>query len=381
MKLPGWITRTSTAAQARWQALQERYFWIRHVVLAWNRFSDNNGNHYAGALTYFSFLALFPLLLLAASVVGFVLRHNTELQNQLFDKITSGLPGGFGETVKEAVDAAIRARTSVGLVGLAGLLVAGLGWVGNLRAAVNAVWGVEPPRRNFFMAKVADLIVLVGLGVAILVSIGLTVSGTTLTDRILQAMGTDRVAGVHTLAQVTGIVLAVTGDVLIFAWVLVRLPRTQLPARVVFKGALFAAVGFEILKLIGTYYIARITHSPAAGVFGSIIGVLVWIDLVSRFLLYSVAWTGTAQQPEPPETDAAVEQVGPVLEAPPRPASPLRPAGSPLRLAGTLFGAGAAVGGGAVAVLNARRRRAQGRRPDLGPRPDVDHRAEADGHR
>jgi membrane protein len=359
VKLPGWITRTRTAAQARWHALAERYFWIKHVVLAWNRFNDNDGNHYAGALTYFSFLALFPLLLLAASVLGFVLRHNTELQNQLFDKITTGLPGGFGETVKDSVDAAIRARTSVGLVGLAGLLIAGLGWVGNLRAAVNAVWGLEPPRRNFFLAKVADLIVLVGLGVAIFVSIGLTVSGTALTDKILRAMGADRVAGVHTIAQIAGIVLAVVGDVLIFAWVLVRLPRAELPARIVFKGALFAAVGFEILKLIGTYYIARVTHSPAAGVFGSIIGVLVWIDLVSRFLLYSTAWTATAQQPEPPATEAALEQVGPTVEVPPR-------AVSPLRLAGTLFGAGAAVGGGAVAMLSARRRRARARRLEVG---------------
>ena len=362
MKLPGWITRTRNAAQARWHALVERYFWIKHLVLAWNRFSENNGNHYAGALTYFSFLALFPLLLLAVSVLGFVLRHNTELQNQLFDKITSGLPGGFGETVKQAVDSAIRARTSVGLVGLAGLLIAGLGWVGNLRAAVNAVWGVEPPRRNFFAAKLADLVVLVGLGVGILASIGLTVAGTTLTDRILRAIGAYGVAGVHTLAQITGIVLAVAGDLVIFAWVLVRLPRAELPARVVFKGALFAAIGIEILKLVGTYYISRVTHSPAVGAFGSIIGVLVWIDLVSRFLLYSAAWTATAHQPEPPETDAALEHVAPPVEAPP-PRAP-----SPLRLAGSLFGAGVALGGGAVAALAARRRRVQAHRPDAGAR-------------
>ena len=38
----------------------------------------NNGSHYAAAITYFSFLALFPLLLLAAAVLGFVLRSNEE---------------------------------------------------------------------------------------------------------------------------------------------------------------------------------------------------------------------------------------------------------------------------------------------------------------
>src|SRR5256885_12818660 len=56
---------------------------------------------------------------------------------------------------------AVRERTGIGLVGLVGLLLTGLGWVGNLRAAINAVSGVEPPKKNFIQAKVANLIVLV----------------------------------------------------------------------------------------------------------------------------------------------------------------------------------------------------------------------------
>ncbi|HEY3630842.1 MAG TPA: YhjD/YihY/BrkB family envelope integrity protein, partial [Jatrophihabitantaceae bacterium] len=92
MNLPGFITRTRDAAKARWTAVGERYFWLKHIVLAWNRFKDNNGNHFAAAITYFSFLALFPTLLLAAAVLGFVLRHNPDLQNDLLGKITSGLP-------------------------------------------------------------------------------------------------------------------------------------------------------------------------------------------------------------------------------------------------------------------------------------------------
>ena len=350
MNLPGFLTRARDDAKARWHAAGERYFWLKHIVLAWNRFKDNHGNHFAAAITYFSFLALFPVLLLAASVLGFVLRHNPDLQQDLFDKITSGLPGGFGQTVKDSVNAAVKARTGVGIVGLVGLLLTGLGWVGNLRAAIDAVWGVTPPKKNFFQAKLANLTVLAGLGLGIIISIGLTVVGTAFTDKILRAVGADDVPGIHNLVKILGILIAVAGDLVIFAWVLVRLPRASLPARVVFKGALVAAVGFEILKVIGTYYIARVTRSPTVGVFGSIIGVLVWIDLVSRYLLLSAAWTATSRLPDPPEVDAALEHVGPPVDLPP-------PAMSPLRVAGSLFGAGAAVGGGAVAALTARRRR------------------------
>jgi membrane protein len=355
VNLPGWITRTRDAAEARWHDVGERYFWLKHIVLAWNRFSDNNGNHFAAAITYFSFLALFPTVLLAAAVLGFVLRHNPHLQQDLLDHITSGLPGGFGQLVKDSINAAVRERTGVGVVGLAGLLLTGLGWVGNLRAAINAVWGVEPPKKNFFQAKAANLVVLAGLGLGILISIGLTVVGTSYTGKILRAVGADDVPGIHNVLTISGIVLALLGDLLIFSWVLVRLPRASLPARVVFMGALLAAVGFEILKVVGTYYIARITRSPTVGVFGSVIGVLVWIDLVSRFLLYSAAWTATALPP-PTATPAPID---------PEPGvGPDRPAMSPLRVAGSLFGAGAAVGGSAVAAFSARRRRRAGRRPD-----------------
>ena len=52
--------------------------------------------------------------------------------------------------------AAVRSRASFGLVGLFGLLLAGLGWIGNLRAAINAVWDERPPARNIVLAKLAD---------------------------------------------------------------------------------------------------------------------------------------------------------------------------------------------------------------------------------
>jgi membrane protein len=354
------LTRVRSRAGRRWAAANARYRWLGHAVAAWNRFRDNKGNHFAGALTYFSFLALFPLVLLAASVLGFVLRNNPELQNDLYDKVTSGLPGGFGQIVHDSIKAAERQRTGVGIVGLAGVLVAGLGWVGNLRAAVNAVWGVEPPKRRFVIAKLADLIVLVGLGIAILVSVGLSAIGTAFTGEIVRAADLNGVSGVHTLVSIAGYLLAVIGDVLIFSWVLGRLPEARAPARIVFRGALLAAVGFGLLKVIGTYYIARVAHSPTVGAFGSIIGVLVWIDLVSRYLLYCAAWTASAvpPSPEPASPERLPPEPAPIVPmSAPEPGPPARPAMSLLRVATSLFGAGVAVGGGAVAALTAHRRR------------------------
>jgi membrane protein len=53
----------------------------------------------------------------------------------------------------------------------------------------------------------------------------------------------------------------------------------------------FAAVGFGILKVVGTYYAQRVSQSPTFGVFGTVIGTLVWLNLTARLLVYSAAWT------------------------------------------------------------------------------------------
>jgi len=341
-------------AKGRWRAAQENHAWLDHTVIAWDRYKQSNGNYFAAAITYFSFLALFPLVLLAVSVLGFVLRHNPDLLRKLLDNVSSNVPGAFGDTLKSSINAAIDSRAGVGVLALAGVLLIGLGWVSNLRAAINAMWGVEAPQRNFVQARLANLIVLAGLGLGSIVSIGLTVIGTALTDHVLRAAELDDVTGMHVLVKVFGIALAVVGDVLIFAWLLVRLPGADLPARVVLRGALLAAVGFEVLKVVGAYYIARVTHSPTVGVFGSVIGLLVWIYLVARFLLYCAAWTATAtERPQPPAKPEPATEPESMTEPEPGPPRIL----SPLGVAGSLFGAGAAAGAAVVTAIVRRRRR------------------------
>ncbi|HKC29196.1 MAG TPA: YhjD/YihY/BrkB family envelope integrity protein, partial [Jatrophihabitans sp.] len=195
---------TVSGVRARLAALKQRRPSVRHVVEAWGLLQRNNGNLYAGAITFFSFLALFPLLLLAVSVTGFVLHSHPALQQSLFAHVTDQLPGQLGRTVKSSLDAAIRSRAGLGVAGLVGVLLTGLGWIGNLRAAIDVVWGRTPPQQNFLKAKVSNLLVLAGLGVGVLISIGLTVVGTSLTDQILRATGLDNLPGAVVLLKIIG---------------------------------------------------------------------------------------------------------------------------------------------------------------------------------
>jgi membrane protein len=342
---------------ARWAELKQRRPAVAHIVAAWKLLQDNNGSQYAAAITYFSFLALFPLLLLAVAITGFVLYSHPAAQQSLLDQITANVPGDLGKTLQSSIRKVINARTSVGIVGLVGLLLTGLGWIGNLRAAIDAVWGRRPPQRNFFVTKLINLLVLAGLGLGIIVSLGLTVVGTALTDQVMSAAGMDNVIGVDYLVTILGLALAVAGDVLIFWWVLVRLPDVEVPRRVGLQGAVLAAVGFEVLKLVGTFIIARTSHSPTAGPFAGLVAVLIWTQLVVRYLLFCAAWTATCRGCPLGPKDNTEEPAEPQQPPATRPVGAQRVPGapSPLALAGALIGAGA-VAGAAAAWVTSRRR-------------------------
>jgi membrane protein len=119
----------------------------------------------------------------------------------------------------------------------------------------------------------------------------LTAVGTALTSTLVSHLGLSDVPGVGVGTRIVGLLLATAADVLLFLFVLVRLPHTHVSLRVGLVGAVVAAVGFEILKVAGTYTIAASAHSATAGPFAGLIAVLVWVQLVARLVLFCTALT------------------------------------------------------------------------------------------
>ena len=333
--------------------------WLDHLIRGYEQYTKSNGDHVAAAVTYFSFLAIFPLVLLGASIAGFVLANNVELQHRLEEVISENVPGSLGNALSQAVQSVINNRGSIGVIALLGVAYAGLGWVGNLRTGVQLVWGGEV-KENFVKAKLEDLVVLVGLGLGILLSLALTTGVTAAIHAVLTGLNLDGIPGMGTLVGALAILLALAADTVLFMWLFTRLPRRPVRYRTVLRGAVFAAVGYEILKIVGTTYIARVTSNPTYGIFASAVGLLIWINLVSRFLLIAAAWTATGRQPrgadsepEPPEEGFAVAVddkpaagvIGPVPAG-----TRTREAPRPAAVAGALVGTGALLGAGATAT-------------------------------
>jgi membrane protein len=366
--LPAALTGFRSSATRRWEALKQARPGVAHLAAAYRHYKDNHGNDLAAAITYFSFLALFPLILLGVSVTAFVLASRPELQGELFNHISSDLPGAFGDTVHQMIEGAIDKRAGVGVIGLAGVALAGLGWIANLRTAIDTVWGIPARKRSFLTSKAADALVLAGLGIGVVISVGLTAGGTAASSQVLRGLGLDGVTGAGTATWCLGILLGVAGDMAIYGWLMIGLPDIRVPRRIAVRATLLAAVGFEVLKLVGTFYIARITGTPAGAVIGPVVGVLVWIYLVARYQLFCVAWAATAvagarsAQPGPANELPPANELAPAVRGPGSPSAGGATPVSPAAVAAGLLSAGAALGAGSLAVLQRWRHRATGRR-------------------
>ncbi|MGH3871633.1 MAG: inner membrane protein YhjD [Pseudonocardiaceae bacterium] len=277
------------------QRYRLRYPWLDRLVRAGQSYTVQHGDHYAAAITFFSVLSLVPLLMIAFAAAGFVLAGNQELLRQLQDQIGAAAPPGLGDTLNQVIDGAIASRNGVGIAGLLGALYSGLGWMGNLREALTVQWGQPPEPAGFLRTKVVDLLALLGLGLALVVSFTLTGAGTAFGSVVLDAVGLQESFGARLVFLVLTIALSLGGMWLVFLWVIARLPREPVPLRRVTRAALLGALGFEVLKQAFAGYLGSVTASPTGQLFGPVIGLMVFAYLVSRFLLFLTAWAAAAR--------------------------------------------------------------------------------------
>jgi membrane protein len=174
---------------------------------------------------------------------------------------------------------------------------------------MELIWKGGVEKSDVLRDNLQDLLALVALGGIGVVSLGITGAVTQETSRVMKLLGLSDERGYGVLTWVIGITLAIAVDVVIFLWLLRVVPSISYPLRRLLPGALFGAAGFEVLKLIGGYYLSLISHSVTASAFGGAVGLLVWINVVARFAFFTAAWTSTLRRIEavsPPRVEGPV---------------------------------------------------------------------------
>ncbi|MEU6607822.1 YihY/virulence factor BrkB family protein [Streptomyces shenzhenensis] len=259
-----------------------------HTWQAYERLDRVKWTRLAAAMTFISFIALFPLLTVAAAIAAATL--STAQQQELQNKIAEQVPG-----ISEQLDiqALVQNAGTVGLIAGAVLLFTGIGWVGQMRDCLRAVWERPDRDENPIVRKAVDAGVLVGLGGAVLATIALSTVATALVGWISDQLGLDRASWGSLLLRIAAFAVAVLADLLILLYVLTLLPGVDPPRRRLLVAALIGAVGFELLKLLLSGYIQGVATKSMYGAFGVPVALLLWINFTARLVLFCAAWTAT----------------------------------------------------------------------------------------
>ncbi|MBB0246403.1 YihY/virulence factor BrkB family protein [Streptomyces alkaliphilus] len=267
----------------------------------WRVYEHMDARHWtrlAAAITFTGFLAFFPVLALGVAVTSVLLGEEgmAGVQGWLADQV----PG-----ISENLDLGglIDNAGTIGLVSLLLLLPTGAGWVEATRGCLREMWDLSDPGDNTLLRRGKDIGVLAGLGGVVLIS--LTASG--LAVSVAQWLAREAIGGTvgRVLLQIVAHLVAVGITFVLMLYLLVWLPGVRPPRTDTIVACLIGAVGFELLKALLSGYLTGIATRSLYGAFGVPIALLVWMNLMSKLLLFCGAWTATAVTPgERPAADA-----------------------------------------------------------------------------
>jgi membrane protein len=252
------------ALKERWRA---RWPWLDRALTVQERFGAIGGGPLSSSITLAMFLSLFPLLLVVIAVLGFLSAGRADFTSDVISEL--GLRGEAAQAVEDAIAIAEDSRQAASILGLLGLLWAGLAVVGALQAALNAAWQVTG---RGLLDRVVALKWLLGAGTLFLATAAL--------GPVLNWLpGWLRIGNVAIGAAVTTI---------LFLWTYTALGNSSVGWRVHLPGALVVAVGFEALKLVGALYVPRLVSGSSAlyGSIGVVFATLAWLAIYARLIVH-----------------------------------------------------------------------------------------------
>ena len=276
-----------------------------HLWRTNDRFNNRLGNQFAGGITYFSVLAVVPVLMFAFSALGFVLtRIRPAWLAQVKSVITRNVYAGpLRDTILTYVDQYLYNWQAVGLVALVVALWAGGGWVGNIKSAIRAMWrpefDMDENKHFFFVEVLINMGQLIGFIVLILLAFAANTVFITWGEDLVRLLPFDALGLSNWLVRlVSASVSLASGWLLFYAFFTVLPADNKAPRRSVRRGSLMAAVMFWILQA-GAGTLARMfARNRSAALWGaSFVVALLFLNLFARLILYVACWIATANQP------------------------------------------------------------------------------------
>jgi YihY family inner membrane protein len=249
---------------------QQRRRRLSFVVAVIKKFGDDQGGQLAALISYYAFVSLFPLLLVFVTVLGFILQNDPTERERIVNGALGQIP-----LIRDQINLHSLTGSPPALaIGIVVSLLAGMGITNASQTAFNRIWHVPFKHRpNFLFARLRGLGTLAILGTMVIVS--------------SVAAGFVGAASHGAAAVVAGIVVALAINLATFLLAFKVLTAAELSWRVLLPGAIVAAVFWQLLQLLGGYYIEHLLKrtGPLYGVFALVLGLLAWLYLGGQVTL------------------------------------------------------------------------------------------------
>ncbi|WP_139980056.1 YihY/virulence factor BrkB family protein [Nocardioides litoris] len=211
------------------------------------KFFDDQGNYLAAAISYYAFVAIFPLLLLASSIFGFILQGNSELQDQVLNSALRQFP-----IVGEELGRPEGLQGSTGAV-VAGSIAATYGALGLGQAIQNLMataWAIpRNSRPNPILLRVKSLLLLMFAGLSVIAVSVISALGSN-----TEVFGTGINTTIRLVIQATTVLVVGLVLTVLMRFASARSHRITRAA----PGAFTVALLWQLLQYIGTLYVTNV---------------------------------------------------------------------------------------------------------------------------
>jgi YihY family inner membrane protein len=261
----------------RLDRFQQKHTWAGFPLAVIYKFTDDQGGYLTATLAYYSFLSLFPLLLLLTTLLGFLLSGDVSAQQRVLTSTLSQFPI-IGDQIRTNVTS-LRGSAVALTVGVAGSLYGGLGVAQAGQNAMNNIWGVSRNRRpNPLRARLNSLTAVLALGIGAV--------ATTVLSGLFTGSGSGSLH-LGIIGRFVALGVSLVGNMVIFVAAFRMLTADHVHRRDLVPGAVAAAVAWQGLQWLGTYYVRHsLTHATQTyGLFGVVLGLVAFLHLAGLLTL------------------------------------------------------------------------------------------------
>lgn len=259
---------------SRFDLFQQRHGFISFPYAVIKKFGDDSGGYQAALISYYGFLSLFPLILVAVMVMQLLFHNNAHIREDVIQNISSFFPV-IGDQLQRNIHTS---KTGLGLVvAILITLYGARGGADALRYALDNMWQIPHHRRAGFPKGLFRSFGIIGMA-------GVGLIATIVVSSFSSVFG-------HALwVKITANILGVIGLTFIMTYTFRIATSRGIAIKDMLVGSIFGAVIIQLLLTFGGILVKNQLRgfNSLYGTFAVVLGLLFWIYLLAQVIVYSI---------------------------------------------------------------------------------------------